>query len=323
MKTENRKSVFEKIVNYGFRNVLKQIEPYLGLLLVIVVFQIASNGMLLTERNIKLLVTQSFIMMIGAMGTSFVVAQGNLDFSLGGIIGVSATVGAIAANTMGVVPALFAAIIIGAVIGGVIGLLHVIFRTPAFISTICMMFALRGLTWVLNDNGSIMMSVSTASINTFISRVIMVAVVFIIVFVLFQYTKIGKYSKAIGSNPVAARQSGVPVEKMKVIAYFLSGLFGGICGFLSLARAGSSSTSSGVMFEVNVLTALVLGGMPLSGGSGAKMKAGVIGALMLAIIQNGMILWGVNDKWQEAVQGIILICAVAISYDRKNVNVIS
>ncbi len=146
--------------------------------------------------------------------------------------------------------------------------------------------------------------------------------VFIIIFVLFEFTKLGKYSVAIGANHTAARASGVPVEKMRALAYVVSGLFGGFCGFLSMVRASASDVNMGTMFEVNVLTALVLGGMSLSGGSGVKVKAGVLGALMLTVIKNGMVLWGLNDKLQQAVTGIILIAAVTISYERKNVAVI-
>lgn len=297
--------------------ILNAAVPYMGLVLVIIVFQIASGGGLLTFKNIKLLVNQSFIIMIGAMGCSFVVAQGNLDFSIGGVVGVSAATGALLSPVIGPVGAVLVGMLIGAGVGSSIGLLNVKFRVPAFICTICMMFVLRGLTWVLNNNSSISMPASMAKLDTFENKIILIIVVFVIIFVLFEFTKLGKYSKAIGSNETAALQSGVPVKLMRVVGYGISGLVAGFCGFLSLVRTGSSSISSGVMFEVNVLTALVLGGMPLSGGDKARMKAGVIGALMLAIIQNGMILWGLNDKWQSAVQGIILIGAVAISYDRK------
>lgn len=320
MNTE--KSFLKKINAENASAIFKQIEPYLGLVLVIIIFQIATGGSLLTPKNLKLLVNQSFIIMCGAMGTTFVLAQGNLDFSLGGIVGVSATIGVMVANAMGPLPSLIAALLVGTAIGGFIGLVHVVFKVPAFIATICMMFILRGATWILNNDAQTMMPPSMASLDTFNNKLYVIIGVFIIVFILFEYTKLGKYSVAIGSNPLAAKASGVPVDKMKALAYIVSGLFGGFCGFLSMVRAGSTDVNSGTMFEVNVLTALVLGGMSLSGGSGVKMKAGVLGAFMMAIIRNGMILWGVNDKLQEAVTGLILIAAVAISYERKNVVVI-
>lgn len=302
--------------------VLKLIEPYLGLLAVLIIFQVASQGNLLEFKNIKLLVNQSFIIMIGAMGASFVLAQGNLDLSLGGTVGVTATIGVIIARLYGPVASLAAALVIGIVVGVFIGIVHVVFRVPAIIATICMMFILRGTTWILNNDGSITMPPALSKLNTFDNKLIIVAIVFVIIFVLFEYTKVGKYSTAIGCNPLAAQQSGVPVKKMKILAYMISGLFGGLCGFLSMIRAGSSSTNSGIMFEINVLTALVLGGMALTGGAGAKMKAGLIGAMMLAVISNGMVILGLNDKWQQIVQGVILIASVAISYERKYVTVI-
>jgi len=305
-----------------WKAIARYLSGFLGLVIIVVIFQIASDGNLLQPRNMRLLVNQSFIIMCGAMGASFVLAQGNLDLSLGGVVGITSTLGVITAKAYGPVAALAVCLFIGLCVGLLIGSIHVFFKVPAIILTICMMFALRGITWILNNDGSIAMPAALSKLDTLNNKLIVVGVVFVIIFILFEYTKIGKYSTAIGANATAARQSGVPVSQMKILAYVLSGFFGGLCGFLSMIRAGSSSTNSGSMFEINVLTALVIGGMSLNGGSGAKMKAGLIGALMLAIIQNGLIIWGLNDKWQQAVQGVILIAAVAISYDRKNVVVI-
>ncbi len=291
---------------------------FLGLFAVLIIFQIASGGALLEFKNIRLLINQSFIIMCGAMGASFVLAQGNLDLSLGGIIGVTATLGVLTARAFNPLLAIIICLTAGAVIGLITGSIHVLFKVPAIIVTICIMFTLRGVTWILNDDGSIAMPPALSRFDTFSNKLIIIAVVFIIMFVLFEYTSIGKFSRAIGANETAARQAGVPVKRMKALAYMISGFFGGLCGFLSMMRAASSSTNSGSMFEINVLTALVIGGMSLNGGSGAKMKAGLIGALMLAVIQNGLIIWGLNDRWQQAVQGVILIAAVALSYDRKN-----
>lgn len=309
---------------FGFelKSIARYLSGFLGLVIIIVIFQIASQGNLLEFRNIRLLINQSFIVMCGAMGASFVLAQGNLDLSLGGVVGITATLGVITAKAYGPLVALAVCLLVGLCVGLLIGSIHVVFKVPAIILTICMMFALRGATWILNGDGSISMPASLAKYDTLNNKLIVIAIVFVIIFVLFEYTKVGKFSTAIGANATAALQSGVPVKQMKILAYVISGFFGGLCGFLSMIRAASSSTNSGSMFEINVLTALVIGGMSLNGGSGAKMKSGLIGALMLAIIQNGLVIWGLNDKWQQAVQGVILIAAVAISYDRKNVVVI-
>lgn len=318
--TQKKKS--RQPIGFDYKAVARYLSGFLGLVIIVLIFQIASEGGLLQPRNIRLLINQSFIIMCGAMGASFVLAQGNLDLSLGGVVGITSTLGVMTAKVYGPVAALAVALVVGLCVGLIIGSVHVLFKVPAIILTICMMFALRGITWILNDDGSIAMPASLAKYDTLPNKLIVVGIVFVIVFILFEYTKVGKYSTAIGANATAARQSGVPVNQMKVLAYAISGFFGGLCGFLSMIRAASSSTNSGSMFEINVLTALVIGGMSLNGGSGAKMKSGLIGALMLAIIQNGLIIWGLNDKWQQAVQGAILIIAVAISYDRKNVVVI-
>lgn len=146
--------------------------------------------------------------------------------------------------------------------------------------------------------------------------------VFAFVLTLFRYTKLGRYAKAIGSNQVAAQQSGIPVGKIKLLAFVLSGMFAGLAGILSLIKAGTSYTTTGQMFECDVLIALTLGGMPLSGGSNAKIKAAIIGALSLAILCNGLVLCGVSAELQQGIKGLVLIVIVALSYDRSNVAVI-
>ena len=113
--------------------------------------------------------------------------------------------------------------------------------------------------------------------------------VFIICYILFEKTAIGKDNKAIGGNPAAAKQAGVNVNRTRMIAYIISGITVGIAGFILMARAGSVSTSTGQGMEMNVVTALVLGGVPLSGGSKVKMIGAVVGSFSVILLRNGLI----------------------------------
>jgi len=300
----------------------KALVPYMGLIAIVLIFSIASGNELLSPRNIKVIVNQMLIIMIGALGTSFVLAIGKLDFSLGSLVGVTATVGCLVSKSFGIIPALLAVLVIGALTGILIGGLHAAFQLNPFIISITVLFMYRGLTWILNNDGSIALPIAMYKYDKLSYRVIIALLVLVIVFLLFNKTKFGKYCKAVGSGEMAALQSGVPVNRVKIIAYSISGLFGGLCGLLSLIRSGTSFTTTGQMFETEVLIALVLGGMPLSGGSKARVRAAVIGALSLAVLGNGLVLCGVDAKLQEGIEGIILLLIVALSYERANVAVI-
>lgn len=265
-----------------------------------------------------------YIFMIGALGTSFVYATGNLDFSLGSLVGVTATLSALLAQGGGNLPVcILISVAVGAGTGCVIALFHNLFQLNPFIVSVTIMFAFRGLTWVLNGNGSTPLPLSMYQYDTLAFKVIVSAAVLALFIILFCFTKLGSYAKAVGSNEESAYQSGVPVKKIKMIAFMLSGMFAGLAGLLSLIKAGTSYTTTGQMFECDVLIALTLGGMPLSGGSKAKIKAAVIGAVSLAMLENGLVLCGVNASLQQGIKGIVLILILAMSYDRSNQAVIA
>lgn len=303
---------------------IKNIIPYLGLVAILAVFSALTGGTFLSISNLLLIFSSMYIFMIGALGTSFVYATGNLDFSLGSLVGVTATLSALLAQGGGNLPVcILISVAVGAGTGCVIALFHNLFQLNPFIVSVTIMFAFRGLTWVLNGNGSTPLPLSMYQYDTLAFKVIVSAAVLALFIILFCFTKLGSYAKAVGSNEESAYQSGVPVKKIKMIAFMLSGMFAGLAGLLSLIKAGTSYTTTGQMFECDVLIALTLGGMPLSGGSKAKIKAAVIGAVSLAMLENGLVLCGVNASLQQGIKGIVLILILAMSYDRSNQAVIA
>ena len=136
----------------------------------------------------------------------------------------------------------------------------------------------------------------------------------LICFFFIKKTAIGKDNKAIGGNPAAAKQAGVNVNRTRMIAYIISGITVGIAGFILMARAGSVSTSTGQGMEMNVVTALVLGGVPLSGGSKVKMIGAVVGSFSVILLRNGLIILGVNERVVEGIQGLVLLLLVFLTY---------
>jgi len=301
----------------------KTFVPYMGLLAIIIVFTIGSRGQLLTPNNLLVIFGSMFIYLIAALGSIFVFSIGALDFSIGSVVGVTATVAAILAqNTGSLILCIAAAMAIGAVTGAIISSLHNIFGLFPFIVSVTIMFAYRGLTWVLNNNGSTALPMSMYKYDNPVFNVIVLVIVFVIILIAFRYTQMGRYAKAVGSNETAARQSGINTKVVKLLAFVSSGMFAGLAGVMTLLKAGSSFTTTGQMFECDVLIAMLLGGMPLSGGSNAKLKAPVIGAVSYAILSNGLVLCSVPAEIQQGIKGAVLIAIVALSFDRSGTAVV-
>ncbi len=297
---------------------IKPIIPFIGLILVIAIFSIITKGKLLSIGNIKVIFNQAFFLIIAGIGVTFVISQGSLDFSQGSLLGFSGTMAAIFAAYSHSL-SLPAALIAGIIIGLINGILLSIFKIPSFIATICMLFILRGLTVYYNNWGSIPIPFEMYWIDNFKIKLIVLIVVIILSYYVFNYTKIGKYCRAIGSGEIAAKYSGIPIVKMKILAFVIAGFLCGLCGFLNVIRTGASSSSSGLLFEVEVLAALVIGGMPLTGGSSAKIYSPILGGLILAILGNGLIISGVDVSIQQAIKGIIFLAAIYISFERESV----
>ena len=212
--------------------------------------------------------------------------------------------------------------ILGAVLGVINGILFVKFKIPSFVVTLSTLMILRGLTIFIAGGGSVSVPFSLYKYDSFPLKLVLCIVVILAATFCFNYTKLGKWSKAIGSGITAAHQSGVPVGKMRLFGYGLSAAMCGLCGFFNMVRAGSAATNTGNFFETDVLIALVLGGMPLSGGSTSKIRCAVIGSLTLAILINGMVCWNLNEKVQQGIKGIIFLIAVWLTFDKKNTSLI-
>jgi ribose transport system permease protein len=296
---------------------MRKLIPYIGLVLIIVLFGTLTQGKLLTFRNLKLIFNQAVILIIASAGVTFVMSQGSLDLSQGSLLGISGAMAATFAS-MNPATALPMALITGIAVGLINGSLLAFFKIPSFIITLCILFVLRGLTVIATHSGSIPIPFEMLELDSYSIKVTLLVLILLIAFYVFNYTQIGKGMRAIGSGEVSARHSGVPVERLKIMAYLISGVLCGLCGWLNVVRTGAADSKTGLLFELDILTALVLGGMPLTGGSSAKLQSAIIGGLMLAILSNGMVLVGIKAELQQAVKGVIFLLAVYLSFERES-----
>ena len=194
------------------------------------------------------------------------------------------------------------------------GFVSVYLKVSSFIVSLCVMYMCRGILNTVCAKQKFSVPVYMYSFDSVPIKLSVLVVSFIVCYLLFEKSPVGKANKAIGGNPVAARLSGIHTERTRMLAYVISGITVGVSAFILMARAGSVSTSTGQGMEMNVVTALVLGGVPLSGGSRVKMTGSLVGSFSVIILRNGLIILGVNERVVEGIQGIVLLLLVLLTY---------
>jgi len=290
----------------------------IALLVMCAVLAVAAPSFLSVD-NLLILTRQSIFVMIGGLAMTFVIAMGGIDLSVGAIL---AFTGIIAASllvdgfTVGM--AVLVALAVGVVIGLINGTLIAIFTMPDFIVTLGVMVAVRGVIMVYTQGIPIyglqnpqfqwlaqghILGIPTPVIFGFLLLGVMAFVL--------RRTPLGRNLLAIGSSPQAAFLTGIRVNRVKVIVYGLSGLFAGIAGVLLTSRMEAGIPESGDGYELDVIAAVVIGGTSLSGGK-ANLLGTVIGALVMAVVRNGLTLMNVNTFWHQVVIGVIILLAVGM-----------
>jgi len=297
------------------RAVFNRIMPFLGLAVMIFVFQVFGEGKLLTGGNLKSILNQSVYVAIMAFGAIFVYSHGGMDLSYGSVIGFSVLCAILVGRAGAPLPVIILVNSVSALAWFVLnGLVSVYLKVSPFIVSLCIMYMCRGILNTVCAKEKYSVPVYIYSLDNWTVKIVVLIASFVICYLLFEKTWIGKANKAIGGNPLAAQQAGVNVEKTRMIAYIISGITVGVGGFILMCRAGSVATSTGQGLEMNVITALVLGGVPLSGGSRAKMIGALVGSLSVILLRNGLIILGVNERVIEGIQGIVLLVIVFLTY---------
>lgn len=303
------------------RDKIRKIIPIAGLLILIVLFSLTTKGKFFTWRNLQNIVMQASIALVAAVGTVFVMAHNNLDFSLGGACALSSVLAYLCSggNLWLFIPL---AIVFGVLCGLFTSVIHIYGRVPAFMGGLCLMFAGRGVAQTATAS-KYMMIAASGKLNNFWVFLGVVAVVFGVGYFLFNYTKIGKFQKLIGTNPRATELSGISVNKYKTLAFVISGVTLGIAASLTLSRSLAVTGNTGLNLETDVLLALSLGGISMAGGSATRIRSAIIGVLTYYILNNGMLLWGMNPDYVDIVKAVFFLATVSISIDRSEYDLIA
>lgn len=303
-----------------FKRRLSVIVPFLGLVLVVLVLGIASNGKLFELANFNRILDQCYTIVILSVGCSFIYAHGGFDLSVGAVYGLSQIVaGYVVIASGGAWIALPICIAISLVCGLVTGGITIKLALPAFISSLCMQFLCRGIITATTSNNLVLpkgMSSSSNLANSWGLKIVVLVIALVVAYILMHHTVFGRNNKSVGENPAAAQQSGINVGKTRLIAYLINGVFVGIAAFFAMCRTGTVAILAGNGYELDVIVAIVLGGMSLNGGINSSVRAPIIGALITTILANGLVMIGVSYIYIDALSGIIFLAVIAVSYKR-------
>ena len=300
-----------------FRAVL----PIIGLILVFIIFNILTGGRMIT--NLGLTLSSMYSLMIACTGVFFIMTMGGLDFSQGSILGIAGIVICAISNVAPVGVAIIAGIAVGAGIGAVNGFFYVNRKFKSFIVTICTMFLFRGIIKYLTSNSPVTGSASLQlNYDTVPVKLVCMLVVVALGIFFFEFTRFGTDLKAIGAGEKAAMFAGIRTDRMKFWVYVLSGAITGFAAFVSVVHAGSVTSSGGNQLETQILIALVLGGMPISGGAKVRFENVIVGALLYTILQSGLQMLGMSTQTMQMIESVIFLVFVLIFADRQSIQVI-
>ena len=301
---------------------MSELVPFIAFAVLLAFFSIGTKGKMLSSYSLKMLVEQSILTIISGCGVLFVVAQGSIDLTVGVNVALAGVVGMHVAQSTGVgwlmVP-------VALVIGGLMGLLNGVIvskcHVPSFTLSIAMLIGVRGIVnYIQTIIGVEYIPPSMLFITSSGFRIAAFAVIAIVMAYLFEFTKLGRYSRAIGENETTARYVGVPVDKMKILVFALSGLMAGFGALFSMATVGGTTQTMGVFLEMKVAMSIFFGGVLVTGGSSAKFYKIILGALSITIIVYGLSLMGMSDSHiSQSVEGglLLLILFITILTNRR------
>ena len=289
-------------------------------LVVLVVFTATQNSRFLSGQSIRDILLGTAILAVLAVGQAVVIITRNIDLSVGSVLGLSAfAVGSLMRDNPGlpVVVALLAGLVVGAVCGLLNGVLVRYGQVPALVVTLGTLYAFRGVSFFWAGGQQInadklpasFLDFGTAAVLGIPWLVLIALVVLVIAGIVLRSYRAGRELYAMGSSPQAAKLAGIKVGRNTSAAFLVSGALAGLAGVLFAARFGTVDAAAGTGYELNVVAAAVVGGVAVFGGSGSVWGAG-LGALLLTVIGSALAVLDINQFWQQAIVGALIVLAI-------------
>ncbi len=318
-KTEQRRLIVQE---YGI---------FLAFLILVIILSF-SNEFFLTGGNISNVLLQTSINGVLAIGMTFVILTRGIDLSVGSVVALAGIVSASFATTSataGVIGSpypvgvgLLVGVFVGIICGSISGVIVSRFSVPAFVATLGMLSAARGMTLIYGGGRPVpaltpaFRWIGTGDVFGVPAPVIVLAVVFAVSWWILNRTRFGRYIYAVGGNPHAAKTSGINTDRIRFTVYVISGGLAGLAGILLSARTGSGLPQAGVAYELDAIAAVVIGGTSLSGGVG-RVTGTLIGALIIGVMNNGLDLMGIQSYYQQVLKGALIVGAVMLDQKRN------
>lgn len=299
---------------------------YLGFVVVLTLFFVNNNGPRLAY-NLSSVLQAAATYSVIALGAVFVYSMGLMDVSIGQQVGVYAILMILIENaiggTVGLIVGFLAILALALLCGAFNGAVAVWLGLPSIVTSLFLMFFFTGAQVLLMENTglnsiSLQKSITPADRNQY--SLMLVAIIVAIALIsgyLFQYTKLGKYTRAIGANETAAMQSGINTTRWKVIAYMAMGFCVAVGSLIVLTRTGSAGKGTGSGYAMDIMICLILGGMPLSGGMKSKISSALVGTFTYVLLSNDLTTMGVSLNWINFVKAVIFLSIIFVTCRKK------
>ena len=309
----------------GSIELLRRGFPSIFLVALVVVFSIMSPRFL-SLGNFSTVLEQGTVLLVTALGATFIIMAGSIDISVGAIVAVSALVAALTADTLGAL-AIIPAVAAGAMCGGVNGLLVAVGKVPSFVATLGTQVVYRGLVLYFTKGAPVEISSdgflnAYSSVSFGIPNTVMIGLTLAVVaWAIFKFTVFGREVLAIGGGERVSILTGIAVTRVKILMFLLLGALCGMAGLLQGARTMAATSQLGLGLELDVIASVVVGGTPLTGGLGSITNT-FLGVLIITLLSNGMNMAGVDPYLQNIIKGVVLVTAVFINIDREKIGII-
>lgn len=326
--------------NNGLAMTLLKGRTFIVLIVLLIFFSFAAPNFF-SQSTMLLIAKHVALYGILAIGMTYVIITGGIDLSVGAVVGISAMIAGGLINEGLTLPMfgvtiyfsvpwiVLITVICGAFIGWINGIVITKFNVAPFIATLGMMYVARGFA-MLRSNGATFSNITgkpalgNTGFEFFGSNIagipvgaIILVIIAIIAAVILKFTPFGWHVLSIGGNEKAAKLSGVKVNKVKIMVYIFSGVCAAVVGMITASQLVASHPAFGETWEMNAIAAAVLGGTSMAGGVGT-VGGTIIGAFVIGVINDGMVMCGVSEFWQMVIKGLVIVLAVIIDQFQRN-----
>ena len=301
---------------------IQRLLPFFTLIALFIILSIASPNFL-TSTNLSSVVRQTAVINIMALGMTVIIISGGIDLSVGSILALGGLLGTMVMEKGG---AIGSGVVVGLLVGMSCGLANgamvTFLRINPFIVTLGTMGIFRGMALIISNGLPVHQIPKQYS---YLGEGTLLAVPFVlwillfcalVIHVILEHTRLGRYAFSIGSNPDAAYYAGVPVRFVTIVVYGIAGLLTGLSGMIEASRLMTGQPTGGQGYELTAIAAVVIGGGSLRGGEGSVLGT-LVGAFIMGLLSNGSDLLGTNPYWQQVIIGAVIIIAVSFDELRK------